>query len=87
MATKTMNAVEIYTLEEGRRYVALSASALGTAYELILHSDYPGDISCTCKGYEFRQHCKHATAVQSRLERTREQARQQLGLAIAELYH
>jgi hypothetical protein len=86
MTTASKPPAEVYVLEEGRRYAALSASAPGTAYEVIIHSDYPGDISCNCKGYEFRRDCKHVRGLRVQLERAREEAKAQLELELAELF-
>ena len=86
MTTVGKAPVEIYTLVEGSRYAALSQSQPGLAYEIVVHSPQPGDISCGCKGFEYRQRCKHTDVVMAHLERTREQARQQLELKLAELY-
>jgi hypothetical protein len=65
MSTATKSKVAILTLEEGKRYAAPSASIPGFAYEVICHSQQPGDISCNCRGYEYRRTCKHVDAVQS----------------------
>jgi hypothetical protein len=68
MATATKRTAQVYSLEEGHRYVAISASTPGKAYEIIIHSQEPGDISCGCKGYEFRRSCRHVAAVQASLQ-------------------
>jgi uncharacterized Zn finger protein len=86
MATKTVSKVEVYTLEEGKRYVAPSASIPGFAYEILIHSQQPGDISCNCKGYEFRRACKHVTAVIAILPVVRESERAELERKITDLY-
>jgi hypothetical protein len=59
--------VQTYVLEAGRRFVAISASSPGTAYEIIIHSQQPGDISCGCKGFQYRRSCKHISAVEAQL--------------------
>ena len=71
MTTATKSKVQVYTVEEGRRYVTPSTSIPGFAYEVIVHSQQPGDISCNCKGYEFRGSCKHISAVEAQLAVTR----------------
>ena len=56
--------VPIYCLEEGYRYAAPSASNPGQAYEIIVHSPDGWDVSCNCKGFQFRRTCKHVREVQ-----------------------
>jgi uncharacterized Zn finger protein len=86
MATKTMCKVEVYTLEAGRRYAAPSSKGDGTAYEIIIHSPEAGDISCNCKGYEFRRTCKHVAAVKASLLAVTEAERAEFERRIADLY-
>ena len=85
MTTSTKGKVQIYTLEEGRRYVAPSASIPGFAYEVIMHSR-PGDISCNCKGYEFRRTCKHVESVKASLPVIRECERAEIERKIRDLF-
>jgi hypothetical protein len=86
MTTATKSKVQIYTLEEGRRYGAPSASTPGFAYEIIIHGQRPGDVSCNCKGYEFRRSCKHVTAVQASLPVIRESERAEFERKIQDLF-
>ena len=87
MATKTMSKVEVYTLEGGKRYAVPSASIPGFAYEVIQHSPQPGDISCGCKGFEFRRTCKHVREVQRMVPlEDPGDADRELSQLVAELY-
>jgi SWIM zinc finger len=54
----------IFTLEAGKRYAVPSSQNNGAAYEVIRRDGY---ITCTCKGYEYRQTCKHVIAVKAQL--------------------
>jgi hypothetical protein len=51
--------VKVYLLEAGKRYVALSTTNDGTAYEVVVQSTEPGDITCSCPGATYRGVCKH----------------------------
>lgn len=89
MATQeqaTKSQVQVYTLEEGHRYVSPSASTPGLAYEIIIHSQQPGDLSCNCKGYEFRRSCKHVNAVQASHQMVTDAERAEFEKKIADLY-
>lgn len=86
MTTSTKSTVQVYSVEEGRRYVALSGSQPGQAYEIICHSQQPGDLSCNCPGFTYRHYCKHVDAVMARLERAQAGAMQQLEMQIQDLY-
>jgi hypothetical protein len=77
---------QVYSLEEGRRYAAPSASAPGMAYEVIIHSDYHNDVSCNYKGYEFRRDCKHVRAVMTQMQAAREIDRAKLAEQVNDLY-
>ena len=72
MITASKAPVEVYVLEEGHRYAALSQSQPGRAYEVIIHSQQPGDLSCNCKGFWFRGACKHISAVEAPLATARD---------------
>jgi len=69
--------VKVWMLESGRRYVALSCSNDGTAYEIVVQSLEPGDITCTCPGASYRGVCKHIGAIMVRLEVEKEMAQVQ----------
>ena len=60
--------VKVWVLEPGRRYVSLSCSQDGTAYEVVVQSTEAGDITCTCLGATHRGICKHIGAIMVRLE-------------------
>jgi hypothetical protein len=60
--------VRVWVLEPGRRYVSPSSSEEGTAYEVVVQSTEPGDITCTCPGATHRGVCKHIGIVLVRLE-------------------
>jgi uncharacterized Zn finger protein len=60
--------VQVWVLEPGKRYVALSSTNDGVAYEVIVHGRGEGDISCTCPGATYRGVCKHIGAAMTRLE-------------------
>ena len=60
--------VRVWVLEPGRRYVSLSSSENGTAYEVVIRSTEPGDITCTCPAATHRGICKHIGIVLVRLE-------------------
>jgi hypothetical protein len=79
--------VQVWELEAGKRYVAPSCSQDGRAYEIIIHSPAPGDISCGCKGYEYHRHCKHIGKLMLRLEAPQPQANDQLERDIQDLYY
>jgi hypothetical protein len=79
--------VRVWELEAGKRHVALSCSQDGRAYEIIIHSPAPGDISCGCKGYEYHRHCKHIGKVMLRLKAAQPQANDQLERDIQDLYY
>jgi hypothetical protein len=86
MTTGAKNPVQVYVLEEGRRYVAVSASIPGKAYEIVIHSQEPGDISCGCKGYEFRRQCKHVAAVQASHQMVTDAKQTEFERKIADLF-
>jgi hypothetical protein len=80
--------VQVYVLEENRRFAALSQSQQRVAYEVIVHSQPPGDLSCNCKGYEFRRSCKYVSAVEAQLATVRDaEWRADLEAKISDLYH
>jgi uncharacterized Zn finger protein len=60
--------VQVYMLELGKRYVALSSADDGLAYEITVQSRGPGDLTCTCPGAVHRGICKHIGSVMLRLE-------------------
>ena len=64
--------VQVWMLERGKRYVVPSGSQTGTAYEVVVQSTEPGDITCTCPGATHRGICKHIGIVLVRLEVDRE---------------
>jgi uncharacterized Zn finger protein len=59
---------KVYELEPGKRYVALSASKNDLAYEIVLQSGQPGDITCTCPGATYRGICRHIGKIMLMLE-------------------
>ena len=64
--------VKVWMLEPGKRYVSPSCSQEGTAYEVVVQSTEPGDITCTCPGATHRGICKHIGGFMVRLEVDRE---------------
>jgi uncharacterized Zn finger protein len=60
--------VRVWVLEPGKRYVALSSTHDSVAYEVVVLSREPGDITCTCPGATHRGICKHIGKVLLRLE-------------------
>jgi uncharacterized Zn finger protein len=60
--------VQVWALEPGKRYVALSSTNAAVAYEITVQSHEPGDITCTCPGATHRGICKHIGKVLLRLE-------------------
>jgi uncharacterized Zn finger protein len=60
--------VPVWVLEPGKRYVALSCTNDGMAYEVVVQSREPGDITCTCPGATHRGICKHIGKVLLKLE-------------------
>jgi uncharacterized Zn finger protein len=60
--------VQVWVLEPGKRYVALSSTHDAVAYEVVVQSWEPGDITCTCPGATHRGICKHIGKVLLRLE-------------------
>jgi uncharacterized Zn finger protein len=60
--------VQVWALEPGKRYVALSSTNDAVAYEITVQSREPGDITCTCPGATYRSICKHIGKVLLRLE-------------------
>src|SRR5918996_176827 len=82
--------VKVWALEPGRRYVTPSCSQDGTAYEVVIQSTEPGDITCTCPGATHRSICKHIGMVMVRLEVDQElsqvQDKKQLERDLADLY-
>ena len=81
--------VKVWVLEPGRRYVSPSGSQVGTAYEVVVQSTEPGDITCTCPGATHRGICKHIGIVLVRLEVDRELPKQEertLEDKLADLY-
>jgi hypothetical protein len=69
--------IQVWMLEPGRRYVSPSGSQVGTAYEVVVQSSEPGDITCTCPGATHRGICKHIGMVMVRLEVDQEMAQAQ----------
>ena len=69
--------VKVWVLEPGKRYVVPSCSQDGTAYEVVVQTTEPGDITCTCPGATHRGICKHIGMVMIRLEADRELAQAQ----------
>jgi hypothetical protein len=86
MTTVSKAPVQLFTLEEGRRYAAISQSQPGVAYEVIVHSEEPGDITCNCPGATYRGICKHIRAVERQLAATQTAARQELMMQVQALY-
>jgi hypothetical protein len=41
--------VKVWALESGRRYVVPSSTSDGNAYEVVVQSEEPGDITCSCR--------------------------------------
>jgi uncharacterized Zn finger protein len=78
--------VKVYMLEQGRRYIALSRTNDGIAYEIIVQSREPGDITCTCPGATYRGICKHIGAIMLRLKAAQPQATEKLERDIQDLY-
>jgi hypothetical protein len=82
--------VRVWALEPGRRYVSPSCSQEGTAYEVVIQSTEPGDITCTCPGATHRSICKHIGGVMVRLEVDQElsqvQDKKQLERDLVDLY-
>jgi hypothetical protein len=82
--------VKVWALEPGKRYVVPSCSQDGTAYEVVVQSAEPDDITCTCPGAIHRGICKHIGAIMVRLEVDREmaqaQSREQLERDLADLF-
>jgi uncharacterized Zn finger protein len=86
--TTSIKPVELFTLKPGKRYIALSQSQPGAAYEIVIHSQQPGDISCGCKGFQFRRSCKHVAAVEAQLAAARDaEWRADLATKISDLYN
>jgi uncharacterized Zn finger protein len=65
--------VQVWVLEPGKRYVALSSTNDAVAYEITVQSREPGDITCTCPGATHRGICRHIGAVMTKLEASRPQ--------------
>jgi uncharacterized Zn finger protein len=86
MTTGTKGTVQVYVLESGKRYAAPSASIPGFAYEVIVHSQQPGALTCNCKGYEFRRQCKHVVAVQASHQMVTDAKRVEFERKIADLF-
>jgi hypothetical protein len=88
MTTAKKTKVQTYVLEAGRRFVAISATTPGTAYEIIRHSEQPGDISCGCPGFTYRRTCKHVRAVEAQWAAARDaEWRADLAAKISDLYN
>lgn len=79
--------VKVYMLEPGKRYVALSASKGDLAYEMVVQSQEPGDITCSCPGAAHQGICKHIGATLMRLESDRSEVNEHLEQDIADLYY
>jgi|SRR5918996_6021691 uncharacterized Zn finger protein len=79
--------VKIYMLELGKRYVALSASRGDLAYEIVVQSQEPGDITCSCPRAVHRGVCKHIGAMLIRLEADQPPVNKHLEQDIADLYY
>jgi uncharacterized Zn finger protein len=60
--------VQVWVLEPGKRYVALSSTNDSIAYEITVQSREPGDITCTCPGATHRGICKHIGSAMLRPE-------------------
>jgi hypothetical protein len=82
----TASKQQIFILEAGKRYAAPSVSAPGMAYEVVVHSEYHGDVSCNCRGYEFRRDCRHVRAILAQIQADREIDRARLEEQINDLY-
>ena len=83
--------VKVWVLELEKRYVVPSCSQDGTAYEVVVQSTEPDDITCTCPGATHRGICKHIGAIMVRLEADRElsqtqQDREQFERDLADLF-
>jgi uncharacterized Zn finger protein len=78
--------VRVWVLEPGKRYVARSITSDGLAYEVVIQSREPGDITCTCPGATHRGICKHIGATLTRLEAEATQTREELGHKVNDLY-
>jgi uncharacterized Zn finger protein len=79
--------VQVYMLELGKRYVALSTTDDGLAYEIIVQGKQPEDITCSCPGAAHRGICKHIGKVLLKLEAARPQISNRLKQDIADLYY
>jgi uncharacterized Zn finger protein len=78
--------VRVWELEQGKRYVALSSTGDGLAYEVVIQSREPGDITCSCPGATHRGICKHIGANLTRLEAEATQTREELEQKVSDLY-
>lgn len=82
--------VKVWALESGRRYAVPSSTSDGSAYEVVIESQQPGDITCTCRSGINRGVCKHIGAVLVRLQVEQELLQtpqhEALDAKIAELY-
>ena len=78
--------VQVWELEQGKRYVALSSTSDGLAYEVVIQSRGSGDITCSCPGALHRGICKHIGATLTRLETEQIQTREELEKKVSDLY-
>jgi hypothetical protein len=60
--------VQVWVLEPGKRYVALSSTNDGIAYEVIIRSQEQNDITCSCPGATYRGICQHIGKIMLMLE-------------------
>jgi hypothetical protein len=83
--------VKVWMLEPSIRYVVPSRADDGTAYEVVVQSMKPGEITFTCKAGVNQRICLHIGAVLVRLqiemEMPRPQDKDRLEQRIADLYH
>jgi hypothetical protein len=78
--------IQVWELEPGRRYVSPSGSSSGVAYEVVIQSGEPGNITCSCPGALHRGICKHIGATLTRLETEQIQTREELEKKVSNLY-
>jgi hypothetical protein len=60
--------VAVWVIEPGKRYCVPSCTDAVIAYEIVIQSSEPGDLTCSCPAGVHGRICKHQGAVLAKLD-------------------